>query len=160
MPKVFAGIRRTLWRSRFQDLNKNLKNFHGLLEKQSGKELQKEELIPYLNIDVETNASDLNWEMFEQIEKFEPFGEGNSRPLFLLRRVGVSGMRNVGSNGNHLKLLLEKDGKKFNAIGFNLVNVCDKIQIGDIIDIVFEMINNEWNGTKELQLKIVDLKKI
>ena len=143
----------------FRLLSKDLKKFHDLLEKHSDKELQKEELIPYLNIDAETKASDLNWEMFEQIEKFEPFGEGNSRPLFLLRRVGVSGMRNVGSNGNHLKLLLEKDSKQFSAIGFNLVDVCDKIKIGDTIDIVFEMINNEWNGNKELQLKIIDLKK-
>lgn len=148
----------------FKVLNKNLEKFHDLLEKYSNKELQKEELIPYLNIDIETDISDLNWDTFEQIEKFEPFGEGNSRPLFLLRRVGVLSMRNVGLKENHLKLSLEKETKngvkKFNAIGFNLVDVCDKIKIGDIIDVVFEVINNEWNGTKELQLKIIDFKKI
>ena len=33
------------------------------------------------------------------------------------------------------------------------------IKVGDLIDVVFEIGVNEWNGNRELQLKIVDLKK-
>ena len=55
-----------------------------------------------------------------------------------------------------------KDGgtKGFQAIGFCFSDFCDKIKQGDKIDVVFELITDEWNGTRELQLKIVDLKKL
>jgi len=32
--------------------------------------------------------------------------------------------------------------------------------VGDTIDIVFELIADEWNGTRNLQLKIIDFKKV
>ncbi|HDY72815.1 MAG TPA: single-stranded-DNA-specific exonuclease RecJ [bacterium] len=143
----------------FKVLNKNLNNFQDLLEKIAQKEIKKENLIPYLDIDVEVESDDLDWPIFKEIQKFEPFGSANLNPSFLIKELKVLEIRSVGSNGNHLKLFLEKETKKFKAIGFGLADFCDKIQIGDKVDIVFELIVNEWNGTKELQLKIIDLKK-
>ena len=142
----------------------NLEKIKKSLEKTANKELTKEELTPFLEIDAEISADELNWKTLEEIQKFEPFGTSNPKPLFLMVGVKIAGMRNVGTKENHLKLLLEKehkDGiKRIDAIGFNLVGSCDKIELGDRIDIVFEILANEWNGTKELQLKITDLKKI
>jgi single-stranded-DNA-specific exonuclease len=43
-------------------------------------------------------------------------------------------------------------------IGFSFGNWCAKLKAGDLIDIVFELGVNEWNGNRELQLKIIDLK--
>lgn len=139
---------------------KNLEKIRKILEKVAEEKLKKNDMLALLNIDVETTIEDLNWKVFDEIAKFEPFGSDNSRPLFLLKDLKIIGMRNVGSKENHLKLSLEKETKKISAIGFNLVDVCDKIDLGDKIDIVFEMLSNEWNGNKELQLKIIDFKKI
>lgn len=143
--------------------NKNLNSFKNLLEKIASKEIKKENLIPFLEIDAEIKIQDLDWSIFEEIQKFAPFGRGNSSPLFLSKGLKISEIRCVGSNGNHLKLSLEieaeKGLKRFKAIGFGLSDFCDRIKIGDRIDIVFELISNEWNGMKELQLKIIDLKK-
>ena len=142
----------------------NLEKVKKELEKVVKKKFKKQDTIPFLNIDAEMEIDDLNWKIFDEIQKFEPFGGDNLRPLFLLKDLKIIGMRNVGSKENHLKLSLEKqakDGvKKIGAIGFNLVDFCDKIELGDRINIVFEMLSNEWNGSKELQLKIADLKKI
>jgi len=143
----------------FRIANKDFKKFKDLLIKASEKQLTKEELIPYLNIDVEVEADELNWRTFQEINDFAPFGEGNPAPLFLAKGVKVSGIKSVGKTNCHLKLLLEKKEKKFQAIGFGLADFCDKIRIGDEVDVVCELIANEWNGTKELQLKIIDLKK-
>jgi len=144
----------------FKALNKNLKRLEDSLEKISSKGLKKEELVPYLNIDAEVEANNLDWRAFQEINNFAPFGEGNPAPLFLLKGAKVSGISSVGKNGGHLKLFLEKESKKFQAIGFGLADFCDKIRIEDKIDVVFELIANEWNGTKELELKIIDLKKV
>ena len=142
----------------------NLEKVKNALEKFAERKLKKEDMVEFLDINAEIDIDDLNWKTFDEIAKFEPFGEKNSMPLFLLKDLKIIGMRNVGSKENHLKLLLEKETgdsvKKINAIGFNLVDSCDKIELGDKINIVFEMLSNEWNGTKELQLKIIDFKKV
>jgi len=147
----------------FRILNKNLKDFHQAMEKYSSRELDIEEITPYLYIDTDIDINELNWVTFEQLEKMAPFGEGNPAPLFLLRGVKITEMKSVGNNDCHLKLSLEKETgkgtKRLKAIGFGLASFCDKIKLGERVDIVFEMIANEWNGTRELQLKIVDLKK-
>lgn len=138
----------------------NLEKIQKTLEKTTNKKLKKEDIAPFLDIDVEIDAEEINWKVFEEIERFQPFGSSNTAPLFVMRELKIIGMKNVGSKENHLKLYLEKGIKKFDAIGFNLVNSCAKIELGDKIDIVFEILANEWNGNRELQLKIVDLKKI
>lgn len=147
----------------FRILNKNLKDFHRAMEEYGNRELNIKEITPYLYIDADIDAVDLNWITFEQLEKMAPFGEGNPAPLFLLRGVKITKMRSVGSSGSHLKLSLEKktekDLKRFKAIGFGLAGFCDKIKLGEEVNVVFEIIANEWNGSRELQLKIVDLKK-
>lgn len=142
----------------------NLEKIKKALEKFAKNKIKKSDMVAFLNIDAEMIVDDLNWKVFDEIQRFEPFGGDNSRPLFLLKDLKIIGMRNVGSKENHLKLSLEKETesgvKKFGAIGFNLVDSCDNIELGDRVDIVFEMLSNEWNGNKELQLKIIDLKKI
>ncbi len=148
----------------FRILNKNIKNFHRALERYVNRKIKPEQMIPYLYIDAEIGADDLNWLNFSQLEKFAPFGELGPAPLFLLREAKVVGMSSVGNNGCHIKLLIEKEAregtKRFKAIGFGLSDFCDKIKIGDKIDIVFEFIVNEWNGNRELQLKIIDIKNL
>jgi len=143
----------------FKVFNKDIDEFKSLLEKVSNEELRGKKPIPYLDIDAETDVIDLTWSVFGEIQRFAPFGGGNPAPLFIVKRFKILNIRKVGSNGGHLKIYLEKGNKKFDAIGFNLGGFCDKIKAGDKIDVVFELIANEWNGTKELQLKIADLKK-
>jgi len=146
----------------FKILEKDIDKFRELLDKN----ISDKKLSSILEIDVEANIKDLNFRVFEEIQRFAPFECGfstkiknrNSAPLFLLKEISVLSIRKVGSNGGHLKMYLEKNGKKFDAIGFNLGDFCGKINTGDKIDIVFELITNEWNGSKELQLKIIDLK--
>lgn len=143
----------------FKVLNNNLDEFKEKLNKKGIKLLKTKKLIPYLDIDTEVEVEDLTWEVFEQIQRFAPFGDSNCPPLFLLKRLKIFEIRTVGSNGNHLKVSLEKKDKKLNAIGFGLADFHDKIKAGDEIDVVFELISNEWNGMKELQIKLIDLKK-
>jgi len=150
----------------FKILEKNIDKFKELLEKEIKKELKGKKLISILEIDAEMTLKDFNFRMFEEIQRFAPFeygfdtknGKRNNIPIFLLNGLKVLSIRKVGSNGGHLKMYLEKDNKKFDAIGFNLGDFCGKINTGDKINIVFELINNKWNGSEELQLKIIDLK--
>ena len=61
-------------------------------------------------------------------------------------------------------MLKSDSGKNHKTVGWSLcngndTNWCEQLKKGDKIDIVFEVDINEWNGNRELQLTIVDLKK-
>ena len=145
--------------------NKNLKKFEERLLKITDKKIKKKDLVPLLNIDSELEAEQLNFEIYEEIQRFAPFGERNPRPLFLIKDLKVSNFRTVGNNCSHLKMYLTKELeggriKGFQTIGFGLGDFCDKIKQDDKVDVVFELIIDEWNGARELQLRIIDLKKV
>jgi single-stranded-DNA-specific exonuclease len=99
--------------------------------------------------------------LIKEIKKFEPFGEGNPQPLFLAKGLNIEQIQTVGADGKHLKVLVSQDNDLKNIhklIGFSFGDWCVRLKAGDKIDIIFELGVNEWNGNKELQLKIVDLK--
>lgn len=112
-----------------------------------------------LPIDAEVALQDLTWGLSSQLDQCRPFGQGNPPPLFVTRRARVVQMKTVGAQNQHLKLTLQsKDGKKFPAIAFKFGSFIDQLSLGDEIDIAFELDENEWNGNRELQLRIVDIK--
>lgn len=138
---------------------KDLKKFEKILKKFAEKKISGMELVPNLNIDAEVRLEKINWELFELLEKFAPFGKANERPRYLGREFTVESFESVGTNGNHLRINLSQgNGVRKKFIGFCLGEWCQKLKVGDKIDVVFEVDVNEWNGNRELQMKIIDLK--
>ncbi len=125
-------------------------------------ELKGQDLSPKLEIEGELDLKDLTWELFEQIEKFEPFGTGNPKPVFLVKNLRVENIRTVGSDNKHLKLFLKHDNmvKSFEAIGFGMGNLINEVKYEDLVDVVCEVNLNEFNGTRKLELRLVDIKKV
>ncbi|MFA6422366.1 MAG: single-stranded-DNA-specific exonuclease RecJ [Candidatus Buchananbacteria bacterium] len=139
----------------------NFEEFRKLMTSLAEKDLSGVDLISKIDIDAELKISEVNWELWEDLDKFEPFGEGNLKPLFLATNLNIEQVQGVGVDGKHLRLMVSQDGnqqKSHKLIGFSFGDWCAKLQIGDKIDIVFELDINEWNGNRELQLKLVDLK--
>jgi len=126
--------------------------------------LKDKNLIPLLNIDEELSLKEVSWQNYDQIQRFAPFGRDNPEPRFLAKCLEINDIRIVGNNGRHLKMELimfdngSESAKNFKAIGFGLGEWEYKLKKGDLIDIVFEFIIDEWNGRRDLQFKIVDLK--
>lgn len=140
--------------------NKNLEEFRKRLRDLAEKKLKNKDLIPSLKIDAEVKPFQINWKLYEQTEKFSPFGGGNEKPLFMLKGVRILDLMEVGLEKKHLKLkLADFNNRVWGAIGFNFSEWKNKLEVGNLIDIVFELEKNEWNGKIELQLKLVDLKK-
>ncbi len=140
----------------------DLKQCHQEILEIARKQLKNKDLIPKIKIEAELNLEDLNWELFEQIEKFEPFGQANPKPLFLLSNLRVENVRQVGSDNKHLKLFLKHKQmvKGFDAIGFGMGEMVGEIKYGDLTDVVCEINLNEFNGTRKLELRLIDLRKV
>ena len=119
---------------------------------------------PTLSIDTELDLEDVHWELFDILDKFRPFGVANEQPKYLARGVTVHQLQPVGKEGKHLRIMVKhKTHKIKKTIGWGLcngdTNWGEVLKPGDKIDMVFEIDVNEWNGNRELQLTIIDLKK-
>ncbi|MBI5023198.1 MAG: single-stranded-DNA-specific exonuclease RecJ [Candidatus Magasanikbacteria bacterium] len=144
-----------------------LENFKKDLTALVAKDARAKDLTPILSIDAEINLEEINWELYDSLGKFEPFGENNPMPKYLAKDITVARVEALGANCQHLKLLVKhNNGLTHKMIGFGFgdeervgTNWCEALKIGDKIDVVFEISVNQWNGNRELQLKIVDLKK-
>jgi single-stranded-DNA-specific exonuclease len=64
----------------------------------------------------------------------------------------------VGVQGKHLKLTLQDKGKTLSAIGFSLGNMLQDLKLGELVDVVYIVENNVWNGNTTIQLKVKDIR--
>jgi len=121
------------------------------------KELLTEEILSRkLRIDLELNFNQINRELVDALKSFEPTGLGNYPPSFVTREVEVVEARTVGRDKTHLKLKLRQNSLVFNAIAFGLASAYSLVPSA-LIDIVYNIEENIWNGNKSLQLKIKDI---
>jgi len=117
--------------------------------------LTEEDFIPSLKLEVESDLSSIDAELLQQLEKLEPFGLGNPEPILLLRGVPVRESRVVGEK--HLRLKVGEGRKPIGAIGFRLAQKIPAVS--SRVDLAFSPGWNEWNGSKNIQLRIVDLRE-
>ncbi|MFI5153838.1 MAG: single-stranded-DNA-specific exonuclease RecJ [Chitinophagales bacterium] len=114
-------------------------------------------LIPHIIIDASTRFVDLNSRFYNILQQMEPFGPENMRPIFLAGRVTDTGFSKIVKD-LHIKFSLRQENIIFNGIGFNMAEKFSMLRSGKPVDIIFTLDENEWNGQKHLQLKIIDLK--
>ncbi len=125
------------------------------------------DLTPTIHVDAEVDMDQVNWELFDLLQKFEPFGQANPKPKYTAKGLTILKLDSVGKDGTHLKMTVKHHTDKTKkVIGWRLcskneekTNWCEVLKEGDKIDIVFEIGVNEWNGNRELQLTIIDLRK-
>jgi len=124
--------------------------------KRAKKSISDENLTRKVIVDAVILLSLASKGLYEEIEKFKPFGMGNKRPVFLSKNVLIRNARRLGKDGSHLRLDLECDGKVFQAIGFGMG---EKFEHGksNTADIIYSLDENVWNGKRNLQLKLKDI---
>jgi single-stranded DNA-specific DHH superfamily exonuclease len=141
--------------------NVNLEKFCAEMSELIEKELEGKEMNLAQEADMEIGAENIGWELMLELKKMEPFGEGNNEPIFIIKNLIVEDVKIVGNGNKHLKMFLraeEGSPKMFDAIFFGGGNDFGEIKKGDKIDIACNLCQDEWNGNKKIQLKIIDLK--
>ncbi|MCK5762562.1 MAG: hypothetical protein KAH05_00435, partial [Clostridiales bacterium] len=131
----------------------------------------KREIIEYANIHLteedqqvklkyisQIDSKFINREFLKQINLLSPFGIGNSKPLFIIKKAYVENFKIVGKEKSHLKLNLHIDNRVVGAIGFNLATKGDQIKKNDEVDIICTLDKNVYLGVEYINLYIKDLK--
>lgn len=114
-------------------------------------------LIPEIVIDSEIHFKDINLTLYNILAQMEPFGPENLRPVFVAKGVTDTGFSKIVKE-THLKFSLQQEGYVLGGIGFGMADKYPLLQSKQPIDIVFTIDENEWNGNKSLQMRVIDLK--
>ncbi|MBI4835695.1 MAG: single-stranded-DNA-specific exonuclease RecJ [Candidatus Abawacabacteria bacterium] len=107
---------------------------------------------PTLMLDTELYASDITLEACNQLEKFEPFGIGNTKPLFFMESAILKNVMPLGSSGKHWKLQLmdQRVQQGFQAVIFNTMEA----QFKPEMNLAVRLNMNIWNNQKSPQIII------
>ncbi len=119
--------------------------------------IHPELLIPEIVIDAEISLPDIRRSFYDILCQMEPFGPDNLRPTFIARRVLNTGWSKIVKEA-HIRFVLHQGGTRISGIGFNMAEKMPILESGQPIDIVFRIEENEWNGEKSLQLKMIDFR--
>ena len=116
--------------------------------------IQPWSLVPELIIDAELPLEAIRPSFYKILEQMQPFGPGNTQPVFICRRVRDRGSRIVKEQ--HVRFSLQQGSVVMDGIGFGLAAKFHLLQTGAPVDLVFTVEENEWNNQKNLQLKVID----
>jgi single-stranded-DNA-specific exonuclease len=139
--------------------DKNYAGFCARLDAYAEDALAGKDLRPLVPIEAELRLSQVTWELVHALAEFEPFGEGNPRPKFLLRDLLVSAVDTIGKTQKTVRITARGDlPRETKLIGFNFTQKVEGIVPGVRMDAVVEIGINDWNGRKEIQLKMTDVR--
>ena len=110
-----------------------------------------------LDIDACVQPQELTVEAIESLERLEPCGTGNPRPVLMLTGATVQTMTQVG-RGRHLKLRLEARGVVLDAIFFSADGAELGLTPGCRVDVAFYPQINEFRSLRSVQLQVIDLR--
>ncbi len=139
-------------------LEERLKEAFNNLKKDKNTTLveNKEEIKTDSIIDID----DINKENYKAIEVLSPYGEGNPKPVFLIKNAEVYTHREFGKDKNHLEVIFKNSkGMPVKAIAFFKTNKSfgNILESGKKLDFIVNFEKNTFAGRTELRLRIVDI---
>ncbi len=115
-------------------------------------------LQPRLRIDAELEADEIRPDLPGFLQALQPYGMANPAPLFASRGWELTGFRPVGKEGNHLKLEVAREGRRFAPIYFSGAEHLPALERGRRLDLAFRLKNGFFRGKETLELEIRDLR--
>lgn len=112
------------------------------------------DFIPHSDIVGELEHHAINFDLLKLLERFEPYGEGNPRPRFLLRDAEVVSIKLFGSDRSHSRLELRPSAlipKTLELIAFRRTLECPE---NKKISCSYTVNKNEWGGRVSMQLMV------
>lgn len=121
-------------------------------------DLTEEDLQMKVSIDMLLPFPYITEQLIGELQLLEPFGKGNTKPLFAERNLRVISPRIFGKNRNVLKCRLEDaSGNQMEAVYFGDVEACLKaMETKHVMSFTYYPSVNEYMGRRTLQLTIVN----
>ena len=131
--------------------------FAALFDDHCRSAIPAEQRTKSLTIDAEVPLGALTLKVVEAIEKLEPYGIGNPKPLLVANNVRLVGEpRFVGEGGNTVQLRFTQGSTTTKGIAFKMADRFKTLKAGMVLSVAFHPSINEWNGRRDVQLEVKD----
>lgn len=138
----------------------NVEEFTRRFEEFVSNNIMPEQTGATINIDSELQFKDISMKFYNDLKRFNPFGPGNNKPVFMTRNVYDYGTsRVVGRDQEHIKMELvdNKSNKIINGIAFGQSSQVRYIKTKRSFDICYTIEENS-HKRNEIQLQIEDIR--
>ncbi|MFF2447682.1 single-stranded-DNA-specific exonuclease RecJ [Neobacillus sp. NPDC058068] len=120
-------------------------------------QLTEADFVPVTYLDEEIRLEDISVSSIEEMSLLSPFGMDNPKPKVLINNAEIASMRKIGSEQNHLKVLVNEADANLDGVGFGLGSLVDQISPASKISFIGELSINEWNNIRKPQIFIHDI---
>jgi single-stranded-DNA-specific exonuclease len=144
----------------FTILTERIDELRDCMNKEAEKIMGMDKPIPEVFVDYKLMPTDITLDTVRQLKLMEPFGTGNTSPVFVYRDLMVTSSRAVGNESKHLSLMVNDGINEIKCIAYNFGSMQKLLSFGSKIDIICTVENNIWNGIENVQLNIKDIKLI
>jgi len=122
----------------------------------------EDQKVAKIDIDIELEVQDINYDFYNVLKRFGPFGPGNMTPIFMIKGAVDSGRtKMVGEDKSHLKLEITHPNTpniKLSGIAFGLAEKWMQIQKQtNTFDVCFVLSENVFRGRRSIQLEVRDI---
>ncbi len=104
-----------------------------------------------INIDFKINPASISLDTLYAIERFQPFGMGNAKPIFGIFKAQIIMISPISGN-KHIKLTLAKNNTTFSVIYFGYSTTSVPYRKGDTVDLALSVEKNEYYGKTTVSL--------
>lgn len=132
-------------------------DFANAFEKIVSETIDDLHLVPEIVIDAVIELKEITHAFYNIVHQMEPFGPENMRPVFLAKNVVETGYSKILKE-QHIRFVVKQHDFVLTGIGFGMADKFHLLQFNQPVDIVFTIDLNEWNGEKNVQLKMIDFK--
>jgi single-stranded-DNA-specific exonuclease len=147
--KMAAGV--TIESSRIEQFAEDFEAYaqQNIEEKDIVSKLEIEALVPLKTFKLET---------VKELQMLGPFGEGNPEPVFATKGVRLaSPPKRVGTNGDHLQLVISDNTSTLRGIGFRFGKYEKKLLEHEFFDVAYQPQINNFNGNTTVEFNLVDI---
>jgi single-stranded-DNA-specific exonuclease len=130
----------------------NLPSFVEAFDEVARAILSADALVPFLEIDAQLTFSEIGSSLMSEIEVLKPFGVGNPEPLFLSQGIEVCERKDLSVGA---RFRFKQAGRFVTGVAFDIKQDFPA-RPGAIVDLVYRLSENEWNGNSTVELKVVD----
>ncbi len=111
--------------------------------------------------DVAITPEEATFKLLSHIERLSPYGEGNPKPVFLMRDVGLASISWFGKSNEHLKLGIAGEFETLEAISFyakrELGKKLDGLEAGKRTNILVNLERDQFSRSRKPRLRIVSI---
>ena len=133
----------------------NLEEFCERINEYAREHLDEEAFKIRFDADCELSMADITVAFAKELQYLEPYGTGNATPLFVLRNANVRRITPT-KGGDHTRLMVEKDGIVMNAMYFGKTMSDLGFEVGDTVDLLFNIDLNDYKNIVSAQMLIRD----